>query len=201
MLRKVALLATSLGLAPALGCAPYAPSPSPTQIPTSAPTTTVIVFSPAGVEGQGVKGYCWTGSVAVWRPNAWRCMEGNRIHDPCFSSDEKATSVICVRDPTGDGKGIQMNLTRPLPTQERLPQGSRAWFLVLQDGTKCGFLQGATAGINQRRLNYGCSDGWYILGDPVPDQVCMAEKVLLSRTAKEPTAEQSLQVDIKTVWL
>ena len=29
-------------------------------------------------------GRCWTESIAVNRPGAWRCMDKNMIFDPCF---------------------------------------------------------------------------------------------------------------------
>ncbi len=138
-------------------------------------------------------------SLTVWRPGAWRCMAGNQINDPCFSNTDEDTSVICVRDPTGDGRGVKMNLTKPLPARERLPQGQHAWVLELADGAKCGFLQGATGGIGGKRLNYDCSGGWYVLGDPETGQLWRAEKVRLAAGRME--AEESVQVEIRTVWL
>lgn len=175
------------------------PAPAAKPAATASRGTTVINFRPSGATGQEIEGYCWVRSLAVSRPGAWRCMAGNQIHDPCFSNTDNDTSVICVADPTGEGKGIKMNLAKPLPVQESVPQGQRAWVLELADGSKCAFLQGATGGIGGKRLNYGCAGGWYILGDPDPGPVWKADKVRLAPGRME--AQESMQVDIKTVWM
>ena len=81
-----------------------------------------------------------------------------------------------------------------------MPQGQHAWALELADGTRCTFLQGATAGIEGKRINYSCTDGSYIVGDPETGAVWTAQKVLVSGKTSPPSAEESVQVDVKSVW-
>jgi hypothetical protein len=129
------------------------------------PATKIVVFHPAGSSGRTVQGACDMGeSLATARADAWRCMVGNDIYDPCFSAAPHATSVICDASPTKP-RGMRVHLPRPLPTHAPA-RGMRAWILELGDGTICGFVTGATGGVGDQRLNYGCANGNYVLGDP-----------------------------------
>ena len=68
-------------------------SPTAGQASTATITATqVITYSPGPPTGEPQAGRCWTNSLAVWRDDAWRCIVGNEIYDPCFSEDD---SVIC----------------------------------------------------------------------------------------------------------
>jgi len=105
------------------------------------------------------------GNPRRWnRADAWRCIVGNEIYDPCFSARPHATSVICDASPTKPA-GFILKLAAPLPTH--LPASDKqVWMMRLGDGVMCGFLTGATGGIGQQRINYGCTDKSYVLGDP-----------------------------------
>ena len=67
-------------------------------------------------------GYCYSGSLAIDRTDAWRCFVGNFIYDPCFSSSIAPGEVVCP-DLAITG-GIEINLTRRLP--RRLADSGRA---------------------------------------------------------------------------
>ena len=76
------------------------PHPATTQIrlvlPFTAPGTLGLTVS------AHVTGTCFAGSVAdSGRPDAWRCMSGNRIYDPCFAGYLGAKTVVaCLSSPT-----------------------------------------------------------------------------------------------------
>jgi hypothetical protein len=81
--------------------------------------TSTTIFEPFRNDGtptvtvQHKRGYCWTGSLAINRYDAWRCLVGNFISDPCFSSDIATGYVVC---PNGlINGGIEIRLTRGLP--------------------------------------------------------------------------------------
>jgi hypothetical protein len=128
------------------------------------PATKIVIFHPAG-SSRVVTGNCDMGeSLAVDRTDAWRCIVGNEIYDPCFSLTAHATSVICDATPAKP-VGFTVRLSKPLPTH--MPaQGKQAWMLKLGDGTICGMLTGATGGVAGQRLNYGCTNHNYVLGNP-----------------------------------
>src|SRR4051812_41136067 len=95
------------GAAAGCGASHKQASPTTESQATSAapPPTTSHLFTPynLGEIATGVNvsksgnGYCWEGSIADTRSDAWRCFLGNLILDPCFSN-ETATSdfVICA---------------------------------------------------------------------------------------------------------
>lgn len=124
MVRSLAvLLALSFG---AFGTA-YAQMP--------AAKTTVVKFSANGMKAQKtIAGNCWTSSIASTRSDAYRCMAGNEIYDPCFVINTK--SVGCPSDLSADS-GIVMKLTKPLPPAQSPLPAPQAFVMVLQSGAKC----------------------------------------------------------------
>jgi hypothetical protein len=128
------------------------------------PATQVITFHPSGATGAAVKGNCWTESIALERADAWRCMVGNAIFDPCFSATPHATSVICDAYPTHP-VGTRVTLSSPLPAHS-VPHGTRAWSLVLGNGAYCAAFTGTIDLYHGLPMDYGCTNRWNVLGDP-----------------------------------
>jgi hypothetical protein len=132
-------------------------------------TTQQIYYQPWDVTGSAglssdvhvysrVSGYCWELSLATDRPDAYRCIYGNTILDPCISSPYKGilgTQVVCPYP------GLQsvtlISLKKPLPkTPAKVNGPSYPWLVFLADGERCTAFSGAapiTAGI---RENYLC---------------------------------------------
>jgi hypothetical protein len=132
--------------------------------PKVVPATQVITFHPAGATGMAVKGNCWTESIALERADAWRCMVGNYIFDPCFSATPHATSVICNAYPTHP-VGMRVTLASPLPAHSA-PHSTRPWSFVLGDGSYCAALTGTIDLYQGLPMDYGCSNRWNVVGDP-----------------------------------
>ncbi len=106
---------------------------------------------------------------------------GNRIYDPCCAL--ASGNLVCGVDPTKpDSVPVLVKPSAPLPSQA--PNAAQVeaarkngWLVRLPDGTVCGFLTEATAGVDGKRINYGCTDGTSILGDLAPGAVWTAEFV------------------------
>ena len=162
-------------------------------------STQVIVFHPKVVPTQEGTGSCWSISVVLNRVDAWRCMKDNSIYDPCFSIPGNSQAVICDTSPLIDSTGFKLNLTESLPARGTVSHVKSALAFELADGTNCSFVGGATAAFEGKRVNYSCSDGWYILGELQEGQVWTAQKVRLSSDFSY--IEESVQVFIKVVWL
>ena len=118
------------------------------------------------------RGFCWTGSLAdAGRTDAWRCLIGNAIHDPCFSDVTKPAPrfVLCAPTPWSR-RVVEIVLVRKLPLGQKNPAGDplrRApWAIRLGTGKKCLALTGATGTIAGRGVAYGCLGGGYLLGEP-----------------------------------
>jgi hypothetical protein len=134
---------------------------------TGAPATRLVhfrVFKGSGkVVGLRVTktlhGSCFTGSIGLPRPDAWRCMAGNFILDPCLESPlGPRVPLVCV---TGD-KAERLVLTKPLARSLGNGPEKRffAWRLVLANGDVCERFTGTAAGVVQGQgLVYGCTSG------------------------------------------
>jgi hypothetical protein len=120
-------------------------------------STAVVVIS-----GPTRSGSCWEGAITTPRRDAWRCISGNYIYDPCFSSLRTPRIALCVTEPWRD-RGVRLQLTRSLPSSlaNRGPLSirSRPWALELQDGTRCIFDSGASRVLQRLRANYFCRRG------------------------------------------
>jgi hypothetical protein len=133
--------------------------------------TSSHIFSPFSEGGiaSGVtvakngRGYCWEGSAADARPDAWRCFLGNFILDPCFSNETGTSGfVVCAESPWSSV--TKLRLTKPLPQslandESGDPTVGVPWSLKLTDGTECGLLTGATSVVAGLRISYGCDGG------------------------------------------
>jgi hypothetical protein len=96
--------------------------------------TQVIVYHPTHMAvASTALGSCWEGSIAVNRSDAFRCMTGNNISDPCFVRDTK--SVACPDIPTAD-RGLVIKLTTPLP-ENRVSGAATPWAMSLESNVRC----------------------------------------------------------------
>lgn len=120
--------------------------------------TEVIRFVPHAPGRGMLRGYCWTGSIAIDRPDAWRCMAGNELFDPCFAYKQKGF-VVCDPNPAQGDPGMRMKLTKPLPkSQQNAAPASQqgAWLVELADGTACMQRTGAGWEVKGKIVNYYC---------------------------------------------
>src|SRR5579872_2465869 len=109
--------------------------------------TKVILFRPLLPSGPSRSGECWTDSIAVARSGAWRCMAGNEIFDPCFSSAGLTEAVVCGANPAQSRAGFILKLAKPLPKPSSWrPAHPRPWLVKLADNTTCA-IQTGTIGL------------------------------------------------------
>jgi hypothetical protein len=156
--------------------------PGAQTTPTTAPTSTVVkLYAPFTDMGgtlsiglavtDNLAGSCFASSVAdPFRADAFRCMAGNRILDPCFIPNPTATVLACVAEPLWSANVIQLTITGKLPAANKPVAMNSAlpWALELANGQKCEPLTGATGEIAGLRINYGCDggQGLSVLGEP-----------------------------------
>ena len=129
------------------------------------------MFTPAVPNAPQRQGYCWTPSIALRRAGAWRCMIGNAIEDPCFTTPEFSDAVICGANPATSDAGFLVRLTKPLPATSAvaLPPSS-PWIVELAIGqnqvpgpyampppkTFCSPITGTTAVVEGLAVPYQC---------------------------------------------
>jgi hypothetical protein len=96
--------------------------------------TQVIDYHPTHMKVTStISGSCWEGSIAANRSDAFRCMTGNAINDPCFLRD--ATSVACPDIPSAD-RGLVIKLTKPLPANP-VSGPETPWAMSLEANVRC----------------------------------------------------------------
>ena len=173
--------------------------------------TKIIKFIPP-IPSEKREGSCWTNSNIIRRSDAWRCMIGNEIFDPCYTAKNKTTIVCDAKPDIEKPSGFVLKLTKPLPTPD-VPHGpsSSASMVELEDGTICDAISGAsgaTNGVRRERISYSCrmsSKNMVIFGDLIPGKVWIAEKGILveQKTNNDlpPMRVKNLRkVKIRTVW-
>lgn len=127
------------------------------SIPASAQheATRVLTYRPAIPPGPPATGHCWTTSIATNRPDAYRCLRGNEIYDPCFAARENL--VVCDANPALSRRGFALALTRPLPSATPLPGPVQPWMVELADGNVCTPFTGTRPMIDRQIISYACS--------------------------------------------
>lgn len=117
-----------------------------------------------------VSGECFAASVADQsRDDAWRCMTGNRILDPCFAGFQGAQPVMACPENPWTSRVVLLTPTKA-PANNLANQadigGGLPWALELRSGIRCVFLTGATAVVAGMRINYGCvGNAQAVVGD------------------------------------
>jgi hypothetical protein len=102
-------------------------------------STLVTVYRPAAMRVTAtIRGNCWTDSIATARADAFRCMAGNRIYDPCFARGVR--QVACPTDlARNSGVVIVSNLPKNPP-----PYSQPVWAMRLSNGVVCTAITGTT---------------------------------------------------------
>ena len=133
--------------------------------------TEVMVFKPPVPNAPPRDGSCWTSSIALPRAGVWRCMIGNGIEDPCFTTPKVSDAVICGANPATGDAGFLLHLTKPLPaTTVATPSTPSPWIVELAIGqgqvpgpyampppkTYCSPLTGTMPAVDGPAVRYSC---------------------------------------------
>ncbi len=113
--------------------------------------TNIVRYSGSHMKGKTVSGSCWTSSIASSRSDAFRCMIGNSIMDPCFKLSARA--VACPQD-VATNTGVIINLTKPLP-QANPKSAAKPWRFQVAGGS--GITCNAGTGTVVGNYPYYCS--------------------------------------------
>src|SRR4051795_4437793 len=82
-------------------------------------------------------GDCFTGSFAVHQ--AYRCIDGHFLRDPCFADPTRDDAVLCVRDALSRGV-VRLRVSGNLDRSGSAPS-SLVWAVRL-NGQRCTFFAG-----------------------------------------------------------
>lgn len=155
------LLLLSIAGGNALAAPPRTAATMKTAVRIRGPFTSDGGLRPGLRLGNVLLGQCWTGSIGSQRRNAWRCMSGNVIHDPCFTH-AGVKHLICMHAPWSRTVA-RLKLTRPLPARgnKGIKRLSYPWGFKLVSGRRCVLIQGTAASMPGVLLPYECSGHAY----------------------------------------
>jgi hypothetical protein len=167
----VALLSASLsGCGKSSAAGRHRSSPNSTQAgpatPAAGPATVVTTFTPYTAAGTltvpvaaHATGHCWTASIVVPVANAYRCLVGNEIADPCFAPHHPAhpATVACVSAPWSAARVVA--LSDPLPKTTSRVHAANPWAVQLANGARCVAATGTVQNVGSVLLNLLCPHG------------------------------------------
>jgi hypothetical protein len=171
--------------------------------------TRVHVYSPLDPDGTLRDGLsvnqgrttadCWIGSSVV--KGAYRCFEGNLIHDPCYLDDRdpEFPSVLCVESPWSRA-AVRLDVVDELPEPGK-GSSQTPWALELASGLRSTFMQGATGTLGRFRLNYACSKPRghralrFLFGTPSKHRAAWT-----IRQARDSSGRGLRRVIVRTAW-
>jgi hypothetical protein len=134
--------------------------------PVRATTTAAHVFAAfdsTGAPAAGVaahrSGTCWTSSITVSSRDAYRCISGNAILDPCFAASAAASArvVDCYASPWT--KAVQLALKATLPAPGAPLKISQPWAIEVGAGTRCVVTTGTAPIVRGVAMRYQCDTG------------------------------------------
>ncbi len=142
-----------------------------TSTTSAAQPTATQIYSPANASGglavsaRSAGGSCFGSSNVTTRTDAYRCMSGNDIYDPCFFVNQ--TQVLCPTSGPWTNRGLLLNVGTLPSTPGTQDQGTKGqpWAIQLGSGTNCVAISGATNVIAGQRLGYDCSGGVGLYGN------------------------------------
>jgi len=129
----------------------------PVRPQMSVTQTSVIQFISAVPSGDIREGSCWTESIAVTRPGAWRCAVGNAISDPCFTVPANRAQLVCDADPALKTDGFVLKLSTPLPKPSSREQKAEPWVFRLADNSICEAMTGTLPAVNGEPARWSCA--------------------------------------------
>jgi len=165
-----------------------------TEVPTE-----VINYTPTEIPTESQAGSCFTNAIGLGREDAYRCMVGNQIYDPCFTVGDDAPTVVCGANPATGETGFVLELTEPLPAPV-VGNLAQPWLVELADGQVCGLMTGTVPGVGDRVAPYGCPDGSNLFEDFQQGEVWLAEKAIIGVNENGYFIEQSEMVPLARVW-
>lgn len=135
--------------------------------------TQLTLYRPFGDKGQSLAthsqslaGQCWQQSQRIKREDAWRCVAGGAVFDPCFVKqygDHK--EALCVQSPWLTS-AILLTLTEPADNHQHVKldmSKNYPWAVQLSHGQKCQAVDEGNF-YDGMPIHYQCEDQTQLVG-------------------------------------
>lgn len=169
--------------------------------------TKVAKYVPQEVPLGEREGQCFVNSIAQpYRDDAWRCLAGNEIKDPCFYLPSKDT-VVCDTNPYSTTAGFRLRMAGilPMPAATVPAKDNWGWLILLEDGTVCSPFTGTTPMLEGQVAAFGCvsadaSQNIVLLGELKTGKIWTATKAIFVIEGGKPVIKSSQEARVKEVW-
>ncbi len=191
----------------------FAPGHPPLGLAVGGPIVRIV--EPFDVRGHVLLGHnpsaggtatsisCASTSYVSSRDDAFRCMAGSEIFDPCFAPHTDGPSVVaCVLDPRVRYAEV-FSLSAPLPRPFRpvvVAGQGQPWAVDLATAEQCGYAGGATTSVGNLRANYECSPTGTVYGAIDRAGRQWAALVWRGLPSETPTADQLERVGVTVAY-
>jgi hypothetical protein len=153
------------------------------------------------------EGQCFVNSIAQpYRDDAWRCMAGNDIKDPCFYIAAKNT-VVCDMNPFSLTAGFKLRLAQvlPMPVITVPAKDNWGWLILLEDDTICSPFTGTTPMLEGQTAAFGCvsadiTQNIVLLGELKAGKIWTATEAIFAIEDGKPVIRSSREARVKEVW-
>ncbi|WP_157472420.1 hypothetical protein [Frankia sp. EAN1pec] len=118
----------------------------------------------AGLQAESMSGECWTLSLVSNSADAFRCMSGHFIYDPCFTASW--AEAVCIADPWST-EVVRLSLTKdpPFTEDDRFNNNDvPRWALILESGDLCTRVSGMRGAVDGQPVSYSCVSGTPVIG-------------------------------------
>ena len=163
--------------------------------------TKIVTYKAATIKmtAKAVKGYCWATSLASQRSDAFRCISGHLIHDPCFYISTKA--VGCPENIAAN-TGIVIRITKPLPPKNNpsnafLPLSFR---VASANGMVCSANGTGIALTAFGDYHYYCSGNMVCTVPHISIQAPTAYQVTCGTRTPSRTVKGARVLFVSTIW-
>jgi hypothetical protein len=167
---SIVLLAVAFAAAAAVVAAPavaYKHTKSATRIHRYAPFSGGEI-APGVKVARTVSGSCSTPSTEDRRNDAYRCIIGNVVHDPCFADKTGTPKYVLCPLYWPLAKVLRINLTQPLPRNSSPTRAAGyPWAVQTATGAWCVLYTGPRYPVLQFTISYLClSPEGFLLDKP-----------------------------------
>lgn len=161
-------------------------------------THVFAAFDSGGAPAAGVtahrSGKCFTSSITVSARDAYRCLAGSQLFDPCFAAGTAplARTVDCYESPWSGA--VEVRLRTALPAPDAPLKIAQPWAIQLAGGDRCVVTTGTTQLVRGVAMRYQCGAGTAGLTSSATGTNMLLEALFL------PTTGPAHRVAVTASW-
>lgn len=135
------------------------PAPHEYETTTYAPFVTGTQTAKSSLTVEEQRGECFNFAERSARQDAFRCISGDALLDPCFVGYAHDPPILVCANSPWDRNVVRLTSVKALPKDDWRERGW-PWAIELETGERCTFVPSENVGDTQEgRVNYDCDSG------------------------------------------